>query len=590
MAEKQLKDVSVKLNPFRNLKTGSILKENSSEWNFIGSVKLERNTPNQPPDVLSRPAPAMFPEYLTDERAVDIIPKNCKAVWITINIPADAGSGIYNGSAIVKSGSEEHSIPVKLTVYPLSMPVERHLKVIEWHDMNDFEKFHGIKEKYSEEWFGMLRKYASNMASHRQNIFQVPMNVINIRNTKDGVLEFDYSRFDQIADVFWETGLMDMLETGFLANFGKGDWFSTEILLKDFTVLDANTGKNIIMKGTEVVPSLITEFESHLREKGWLDKTLFHVRDEPSVHNALAWKDMSDYMHKYGPDLIRGDAIETTFLLDDIEIACPKLDHFATWNDSYKAWAEKGGEIWFYTVGIYQGSRFPNKTIDMPLIDSRLMHWLNYKYDAAGYLHWGYNQWDDDPFNKIGEHIGDAWHVYPTKNGLFNSLRWEEMRNGIQDYEYLKMLEDKISTLKDSLGSQFSWIDPRQRSKEIAGRVVKSFADHTDNPEVLDNARLELIKELLTFNESPRIYFQTNPSENSVLTNHSSVEVLGWTEPGTKIIINGAEVPVSKDGLFLEQFGGEFIDPGKIHLGDRITVQAIGNGRKKILVRDFIIR
>jgi hypothetical protein len=341
------------------------------------------------------------------------------------------------------------------------------------------------------------------------------------------------------------------------------------------------------MKGEEVAPLLVPVFESHLRQKGWINNTLFHIRDEPSVHNALAWKNMSDYIHSYAPDLIRGDAIETTFLLDDIEIACPKLDHFATWNENYREWEQQGNELWFYTVGIYQGSRFPDKTIDMPLIDSRLIHWLNYKYDAVGYLHWGYNQWDNDPFNNVGENVGDAWHVYPAKNGLLNSLRWEQMRNGIQDYEYLWMLESKIKALKDSLGSHFAWIDPKQRGKEIAGEVVKSFAEHTDDPNVLYGARMEIIKELLGFNVSPRLYVQTNPYALSTLTNHSSVEVFGWTEPGTKIIINGADIPVSSEGLFLEQFGGEFIDPTKIHLGDKITVQAIGLGGSKTITRTF---
>jgi hypothetical protein len=84
-----------------------------------------------------------------------------------------------------------------------------------------------------------------------------------------------------------------------------------------------------------------------------------------------------------------------------------------------------GAELWFYTVGIYQGFRYPNKTIDMPLMDSRILHWLNYAYDLTGYLHWGWNQWNENPYTDVGEHIGDAWHVYPARNGVLNSIRWE---------------------------------------------------------------------------------------------------------------------------------------------------------------------
>ena len=295
-------------------------------------------------------------------------------------------------------------------------------------------------------------------------------------------------------------------------------------------------------------------------------------------------------MHRYAPDLKRVDAIETPYLLDDIEIAVPKLDHFCAWYDTFKKAPDKDVELWFYTVGIYQGSVLPNKTIDMPLSDSRIMHWLNYKYDATGYLHWGWNQWSEDPFKEVGMHIGDGWHVYPCKEGVLNSLRWEQMRNGIQDYEYFLMLEKKISHLKDSLGSRFNWINPKQRGKEILDIAVKGFTNRSNNPDELYSAKSELIRELLDFDISPRIYFQTTPPAESALTDHSSVAAFGWTEPGTEIIINEIEIPVNEDGLFLTQFGGSFIDKRKIPLGNKITIVASNGQSKKEIVRFFPLK
>jgi len=182
------------------------------------------------------------------------------------------------------------------------------------------------------------------------------------------------------------------------------------------------------------------------------------------------------------------------------------------------------------------------------------MPWLNYKYDLSGIKHWGWNSWTDDPYQTVGQHLGDGWHVYPVKNSVLNSLRWEQMRNGIQDYEYFWMLEHKIKILKDSLGSRFAWIDPTQRGKEIAGQVVYDFAERTDDPQVIYKAKQEVVNELLNFDISPGIYVQTIPEANSVLTDGSSVEVYGWTEPSTKIQINGTVIPVSMQGLFLEKF------------------------------------
>jgi hypothetical protein len=589
-AKKRLNNVTVEVSSFLNLTAGSTLQSGIADWSFVGSVPLSKNAPNQPPDALVRSAPARYPDYLRTERQMDIGEKTFQAVWLTVSIPVDASAGKYIGKVTIKSAQGDLSLPVSLCVYPLTLPSERHLKVVEWYSTDKFSSLHGIKEEYSDEWYAMLKIYAENMVAHRQNIFQVPMEAIEIRKSTTNELEFDFTRFDKIAEVFWNTGKMDYMETGELTRFGKKAWSDTEIFLGDFSVINSGNGEKITMPGEKVIPYLLPAFESHLRQKGWLHKTHFGIKDEPSLHNALAWRNISSYIHSYAPDLIRMDAIETTYVLNDIDIAVPKLDALASWYNSFREWEQKGHELWFYTVGIYQGSLLPNKTIDMPVMDSRILHWLNYKYDATGYLHWGWNQWTDNPYIDPDIHIGDGWHVYPVKGGVLNSLRWEQMRNGIQDYEYFWMLENKIKSLKDSLGSRFAWIDPKQRGKEIAGRVVMGFAEHTDNPEVLYSAKYEIIKELLEFNTSPRIYVQTNPVENSSFTNHSSVEVYGWTEPGTRIVINGKEIPVSREGLFIEQFGGDFIDPTKIHLGSIIRIQASNAKASKEIVRDFNIK
>jgi hypothetical protein len=589
--KKELTGVSVTLGALSNLKTGKAFPASVVEWNFVGSIPLSRNTPNQPDRELVRKAPARFPDYLMEERQINLSPKAYLAIYITIHIPENAEAGTYTGSISVNSRQGDQKLPVLLEVYPLDLPSTRHLKVTEWYSTGDFALFHGIQEKYSDAWFAMLRKYAENMVAHRQNVFHVPMGAIEIRQSKDDQLLFDFTRFDQIARVFWDTKKMDYLETGELARFGSDAWFSTDLKLQDFRVYNMETGQQETQAGKDVIPVLLPAFESHLRQKGWLDKTLFHIKDEPSMHNSVAWREMSAYMHQYAPDLRRIDAIETTNLLDDIEVAVPKLDAFGTWYESYRNAQLKGTELWFYTVGIYQGSLYPNKTIDMPVMNSRILHWLNYKYDATGYLHWGWNQWEEKPFEEVGMHIGDGWHVYPAKEGVLNSLRWEQMRNGIQDYECFRMLEDEICMLKDSLGSRAAWIDPKRRGKEIASQVVMSLSEHSNDPGVLYKAKQELIREIIDIKASPRLFIQTNPLEYSTLTYHSSVELYGWTEPGTKITVNGKELPVDQQGFFYEQFGGELLDTTKMHFSRGIIqVHASSPGGSKEIVRYFSIK
>lgn len=582
-AKNDLTGVSIEPTSISHRISGVSLPGDNIEFAFVGSIFLPVNSPNQPPDAVVRPAPARFPDYLLAEKQLDIVRGKYQSVWLTLKIPKNAAPGIYDGVVTVKCQQGKKSLPVKMNVYPLSLTPERHLKIAVRYSVNEFKKYHGIEEKYSERWFAMLRKYAENMVEHRQNVLQAPMNVIEIVRSENGELRFDFTRFDQIVQVFMNTGKMDFLETGYgLTRFRNGDWFSTVIELSDFPVKNSVSGEVITLSGKEVIPSLLPAFESHLRQKGWLDKTLLSVRNEPSLHNAASYDEISDYFHQLAPDIKQFESIETT-MYGGLDIPGPKLDHLATWYDSYRAAQEKGKEICYYIVGIYQGSRYPNMTIDVPVMDSRIMPWLNYKYSLSGIKHWGWNSWTDDPYNNVGQHLGDGWHVYPVKDGVLNSLRWEEMRNGIQEYEYLWMLEDKIKTLKDSLGTRFSWIDPKQRGKELAGRVIFGFADRTNDPEVFYDAKLAIIKEITDMDAAPGLCVQTNPYENSTLTSGSSVEVLGWTEPGTKITVNGIELPVSNEGMFLEKFILSASDHS-------IKVEAAGSKGLKNIIRDFKIR
>jgi hypothetical protein len=307
---------------------------------------------------------------------------------------------------------------------------------------------------------------------------------------------------------------------------------------------------------------------------------VFHISDEPSDHNILAWRNASEFVHRFAPELRRIDAIETPHCLGALEIWVPKLDHLATWHETYEHAQRQGNELWFYTVGIYQGGSLLNKTVDVPLIETRLMPWLNYRYNLHGYLHWGFNDWTDDPINAPGEHRGDGWQVYPNQNGLRNSVRWEQMRNGLQDYECLWALEDKIAQVKASLPPRAAaLIDPRQRGLEICSQVVADYYHPARDPEVLYQARRQVIEETLALDQSPRILLQSSPLEHAAVAKGCVIDIHGWTEPGTVLRANGEPVPVAEDGLFLAQ-----LLPS---VGGKILLEVHGMNGNKRLVRQF---
>jgi len=578
-ANQDLQNVTVTLSPLKHTTLSTSLPSKTLKWNFVGSIPIEENTPKYRKTDLIRAAPAQFPDFLAEDNEVFMKKGNYKAVYLTIKIPRSTMAGDYKGQVTIKTDKADMSLPLQLRIYPLTLPDERHLMVTEWYTTGYFKKFHDIDASDSQRFYNMLRIYAENMAEHRQNVFRVSLDLITCIKADNGNLKFNFSKFDKWAETFLETGYMDLLETGFVARFGEGGWSSKEILLRDFRVQMESTGKRITIPGKEFLPKFLPALENHLREKGWLEKTVFHIADEPSNHNVMRWRQASEFVHSYAPALRRMDAIETTHCFDRLEIWVPKLDHLATWYNVFKRAQNQGYELWFYTVGIFQKGSYPNKTVDVPLIESRILHWLNYRFGLKGYLHWGFNHWTDDPFAAPGRHRGDGWHIYPKKDGLINSLRWEQMRNGIQDYEYLWMLEDKIRKIKAGLGERLSIIEPSRRGIEIASQVVKTLDIYDKNPDKLYNVKKQIIDELLDLDTTPKIIVQTNPIEHSTVANDCAIDIFGWAEPATKVVVNGRNLPLSDDGLFMEN-----VSLSRDH---KIVLEAEHERGKKTIVRSF---
>ncbi|HOD81196.1 MAG: hypothetical protein BWX88_02460 [Planctomycetes bacterium ADurb.Bin126] len=578
-ANEDLQDVTIQVGPLRCDQADSVLPPSAVRWNFVDGISIRENTPKLDKRDLTRPAPAVFPDVLSEDRRRPLAKGTLKAVYLTIAVPRDAKAGEYRGEVAVRSARTGAALPLALTVCPLALSDQRHLMVAEWFSTHRFKQHHGIDPRDQDAFYRMLGVYAKNMAEHRQNVFRVSLELIRCSRGGDGKLELDFSAFDRWAEVFWSTGRMDLLETGFVARFGEGGWSSPDVLLRDFGVRDAS-GKTVRVPGKEFLPEFLPALVEHLRRKKWLDKTVFHISDEPSNHNIMAWREASDFVHRCAPQLRRIDAIETPHCLDRLEVWVPKLDHLATWSGAFEDAQRRGNEMWFYTVGIFQKGSLPNKTVDVPLIDSRIIHWINCRYALKGYLHWGLNAWSDDPIADPGKHRGDGWHVYPAKGGLLNSLRWEQMRNGLQDYECLWLLEDRIAKVKTAMPPRAAaLIDPHRRSVEIASQVVRTYDDCSRDPAVLYAARRQAIEETIALDAEPHLVVQTNPMELSTIAGDSAVDVHGWVQPGTTVKLNGRAAPVADDGLFLAQTA-----PSR---EGTITVEATRGQRSKTLVRKF---
>lgn len=111
----------------------------------------------------------------------------------------------------------------------------------------------------------------------------------------------------------------------------------------------------------------------------------------------------------------------------------------------------KNGRMLWY---ICCGPPIPNTFLRSPLPEARLLGWLTQRLDLDGFLRWAFCLWPAKPYERISWrapfwNAGDMHFVLPGADGApVETLRYEALRAGIQDFVLLKMLQDKLGAAR----------------------------------------------------------------------------------------------------------------------------------------------
>ena len=453
---------------------------------FVGYVKAHRNFGNPSKYVLFTPSDN-YPDPILPEVQTTIPGTQTQPVWISIQIPKDALPGVYkgkiqftgeiNGSSFTKISScnceinnNFFSVTKEFTITVHNVTMNKPRLWVDNFWTSDYFSYlnNGMPvEKYSDKYWEYLTDMARIMKEYSQNMVFVPTLQDTKYSKSGGSWQFDFSNFDKTVQIFLNDGGMDRL-TG--ADFGMrsgqaGFTFEDDPIWLFVPVLDGGSYKLKLFPHTstevrDFYSSFIPALMSHLQAKGWKSIYTQVVADEPTDGNAPSLISASRYIKTLlDPDIKTQCTNKTDLVIDQgaVDILIPPLQLFEWSLPKYLDQINKGKEVWFYT---YVGPEyeFANRFIELPLLKVRYMHWLNYRYGATGYLHWGFNFWglskDKDPFSETTPGNGgggDCWITYPYKGKFISSIRVDAMRDGIADYELLKMYEAKSKTNADAL-------------------------------------------------------------------------------------------------------------------------------------------
>jgi hypothetical protein len=154
-----------------------------------------------------------------------------------------------------------------------------------------------------------------------------------------------------------------------------------------------------------------------------------------------------------------------------------------------------GETIWTYTALCQGGKMSPWWQTDFPLLHYRVPAWIAWRYRMRGLLYWGgMSFWDhvDDPwtdpktYNLRKEGKGPIFNgegslVYPGRDvgyeGIASSLRLKALRDSIEDYEYLAILERSGRAAE---------------AEKLVLPLAESFFRWNPDPKAYDEARAKL--------------------------------------------------------------------------------------------------
>ncbi len=460
---------------------------------FVGYVKVGRSTPNPSRDRLMPPS-GFYPDPILDVPDIDVAANLTQPVWLSVAVPTTATPGTYRGTVTFSGRIDGRGFQVdrELTVHVYSAVVDRtSLWVTNWYSLDpDRLAFlnGGIAvEPYTETYWDLVRVIARKMAAYRQNVALIsPLRLAEYR-VSDGRYDIDFRHFDRTVEIFMEEGVVGRIEGGHIGG-RESHWTSPFVVHVPVSDADGIRFERLPISDetarsfyARFIPALV----DHLKARGWLDRYMQHLADEPIAENADSYIEIARYVHELAPEMKIVEALHNRDLEGSVYLWVPQLDFMHQDYDFYADRMKEGEEAWFYTCLAPQGE-YANRFIELPLIKTRLLHWINFRYDIPGYLHWGFNFWRGNPFEETTGVIvesgnvlpgGDAWIVYPGYRKLLSSIRLEAMRDGIADFELLNRLEETNA----------------EEARELARQVVYRFDLYDMNVEAFRDKRRRVL-------------------------------------------------------------------------------------------------
>lgn len=421
------------------------------------------------------------PDPLLRKMLFDVGAKEEQPIWLTVYTPRNTPAGRYEGEILIKpENSHPVSIKLILDVWDFTLPLAGHLRTPTTLDMDYVRRFYGLDSVPPE----MRRDYYDILLEHRID----PTSLYH-SDVSPAIEELEYC--------IVEKGLRT-ITLGYLPP-------SVEL--------------------TPAHPRLrsLGEVTAFLRERGWLDKAVLYVADEVGPKSYERLKNNISLIRQVCPDLkIMAGIAPCEELYGYIDVWDPIMvaEGEMGWNrfipEVCRLRQKAGDEVMWY-VAASPSYPYPNVQMDSPLVDARILFWMTWKYGVTGFEYYYINIWgknvegvdgkkwpevDWDTYSFVSErnaYNGDGMLIYPgPERRPCSSVRLENIRDGIEDYECFWLLKEGLDRLiKTGAAERYQKvIEETRQILEIENDIVEDMREFTREPQPIIAARDRLSSQI----------------------------------------------------------------------------------------------
>ena len=412
-----------------------------------------------------RTTPGLYPDVLQPlhyDSQISVVRGILQSVWIEMDPSCALEAGVYPLTVTLTNecGEVVSTQTVEIEIIDAMLP-ECDMTVTQWLHCDCLANYYDC-EAWSERHWSIIENFARTAVRGGINLLLTPIHtppldtavggerttvqLVDVTVT-NGEYAFGFEKLDRWIDMCNRVGVQYLEIAHFFTQWGA--YHAPKIMATVDGEYKRIFGWDTDATGEDYVHYLrafIPAFLAHMKARGDDKRCYFHVSDEPNDEQLDSYRAAKAVV----ADLLDGYVIMDALSNFDywkmglVETPIPSNNHIAPFIE-----AQVPG-LWTYYC-CSQHKDVSNRFLGMPLWRTRCIGMQFYKYDIAGFLHWGYNHYSNrfsvNPINPYADVSGEFWvpagdthSVYPAQDGTaLESIRFLSFFEALQDMRAMKL-------------------------------------------------------------------------------------------------------------------------------------------------------